>query len=577
MISMHNRKYASVLMSATFLATAPVSVRAVETDLRNSAVFVQTDELLGVGSVGNRVLAWVRNPDGSLTFGGSYPTSASGGLLNNGLGDSAGDPISGQGSVRIVGNYLFVTNAGFNGLSSTSLPNGIPALPGAGTIAPPNLPLAAVDPNTLPGIEALSGVDSSGLLGGVTGTVFSTVTGLLGGPIPSVGDTVTAGGGLGEFGSIGAVTRLLPAVTGTTGAALGNTLGATLQIVGLGGSVAADTLSTITELVTPLLPTLPTQLNGSVSVFRINQNDLTLCDVEDSGGLLPFSVAAGRGFAYVVNGYDTSITGYRFNDQVCGPGTLTAISGSHRVLPPDLYTQAISHPAQVLISPTGTAAKVVVTERNLPPSLTTNGPWVIDVLSLNTTSGLTSNLVRNKTTDNLKSEPFGAIYDSTNHLLVTQGRFEIPFGSTDAAYTVNSNNTLTTITDAAASTGFDDCWIDFTAAGAGGDWVYTHSFFDSTIHLFHNVGGHLTLVNGAEAITNPLGLQVAGGIDIATAGNSSTGAFLYALNGAPGVGALPPNVAGIHGYAINPATGALTPLPDGPAGLPLSTVGIAAK
>jgi 6-phosphogluconolactonase (cycloisomerase 2 family) len=78
------------------------------------AVFVQTDN-----TAGNQVVAYHRNPNGTLATVGTYATGGLGGLLNG----SAVDHLASQGSLTYdpVHNVLYAVNAGSNTVSVFSV------------------------------------------------------------------------------------------------------------------------------------------------------------------------------------------------------------------------------------------------------------------------------------------------------------------------------------------------------------------------------------------------------------------------------------------------------------------------
>ena len=78
------------------------------------AVFVQTDN-----TAGNQVVAYHRNPNGTLALAGTYATGGLGGVLNG----SAVDHLASQGSLTYdpVHNLLYAVNAGSNTVSVFSV------------------------------------------------------------------------------------------------------------------------------------------------------------------------------------------------------------------------------------------------------------------------------------------------------------------------------------------------------------------------------------------------------------------------------------------------------------------------
>ena len=74
------------------------------------AVFVQTDN-----TAGNQVVAYHRNPNGTLALAGTYATGGLGGVLNG----SAVDHLASQGSLTFdsVHHLLYAVNAGSDTVS----------------------------------------------------------------------------------------------------------------------------------------------------------------------------------------------------------------------------------------------------------------------------------------------------------------------------------------------------------------------------------------------------------------------------------------------------------------------------
>jgi hypothetical protein len=76
----------------------------------DAAVFVQTDN-----TAGNQIVAYQRNPDGTLTQAGTYATGGNGGVLNG----SAVDHLASQGSLAYdaAQQLLYAVNAGSDTIS----------------------------------------------------------------------------------------------------------------------------------------------------------------------------------------------------------------------------------------------------------------------------------------------------------------------------------------------------------------------------------------------------------------------------------------------------------------------------
>lgn len=107
------RKGVAALALLTFVSTiAPAADSAV--DLREDAVYLMTNQ------ANNSVMAFDREPDGTLTFVGSFLTGGAGNPLPvpNGS-DPPIDPLASQGSLVLSddGHFLFAVNAGNSTLS----------------------------------------------------------------------------------------------------------------------------------------------------------------------------------------------------------------------------------------------------------------------------------------------------------------------------------------------------------------------------------------------------------------------------------------------------------------------------
>jgi DNA-binding beta-propeller fold protein YncE len=92
-------RIAFAALAATALLAGPASAHP----RHGGAVFVQNDN-----PAGNAVVAYDRNPDGSLTQAGTYPTDGLGGVLAG----SVVDHLASQGSLQLDDGLLYATNAG---------------------------------------------------------------------------------------------------------------------------------------------------------------------------------------------------------------------------------------------------------------------------------------------------------------------------------------------------------------------------------------------------------------------------------------------------------------------------------
>jgi 6-phosphogluconolactonase (cycloisomerase 2 family) len=104
----------SVLALPTIAGADPLPSGPAFTNGADHAVFVQTDN-----PAGNRIVAYHRNANGTLTLAGTYPTGGRGGVLNG----SAVDHLASQGSLTYDANHdlLYAVNAGSNTFSVFSV------------------------------------------------------------------------------------------------------------------------------------------------------------------------------------------------------------------------------------------------------------------------------------------------------------------------------------------------------------------------------------------------------------------------------------------------------------------------
>ncbi len=91
---------AGAALAAAALLAGPASAHP---QTPPGAVFVQTDDVTG-----NTVVAYDRNPDGSLKQAGSYRTGGVGGVLDG----SVVDHLASQGSLQLDNGLLYAVNAG---------------------------------------------------------------------------------------------------------------------------------------------------------------------------------------------------------------------------------------------------------------------------------------------------------------------------------------------------------------------------------------------------------------------------------------------------------------------------------
>ena len=291
--------------------------------------------------------------------------------------------------------------------------------------------------------------------------------------------------------------------------------------------------------------------SNNVSVFRVNQNGLTLTDLEPTGDgspghRFPNSVTQNGSLVYVLNSADGgSITGFRLSNQ----GTLSPIAGSTRALAANqdrFAPDALKNPTQVSFTPGG--RQIVVTIKDGPPAGALpgpgndpTGPGRVLVFSVGR-DGLPSTTFTQTNLDN--RGPFGFSFDQRGNLL-TSLFVGGPNGTAAAgSFRINGNGSLTGVTPVVPNTQLDTCWLE-----NNGRYAYGSNYGSGTISSYR-IGndGSLTLLQAIAGTTeHPGNEQGTTPLDL---GVSPNGQFLY--NVLPGSGK-------IAGWRIN-SNGSLTKL-----------------
>lgn len=238
--------------------------------------------------------------------------------------------------------------------------------------------------------------------------------------------------------------------------------------------------------------------SGTVSVFRVRGASLKLIEQASSGGSEPLSIAQNGSLVYVLNGAAAgSVVGFRWDDRQLRqiPNSTTFLSGTS------------AGGSSVAISPD--AKWLVVTER------LTNS---IDTFPIRR-DGTLGPIVVNKST---APGVFSAAFAPNGALIVS----ETGPPSALSSYAIQSNGTLSAITQSIPTFGAANCWNAITP---NGEFVYTSNAGSSTVSGF-TIGktGALAPINGTVVGVNPPG---SGNLDIAV---SSDGKFVYTLNSASG-------------------------------------------
>ena len=239
--------------------------------------------------------------------------------------------------------------------------------------------------------------------------------------------------------------------------------------------------------------------SDTVSVFGVDGSSLTLRQVVTAGGAFPTSIGVHGDLAYVLDtGGDAKVFGYR----VAG-GLLHPIAGSSRALgitnanPPAF----LASPGQVGFSPDG--VHVIVT---------TKSSGTIDVFSVGADgrlSGLTANPPAGQV-------PFAFSFDATGHLVVVEAGT-----NSVSTYSVNSDNSITTVAGPVTDGQKAACWI----AGTGDGTFYVANAGSATL------SGYQVAADGGVTLLPSTTPTAGGPIDLTV---SSDGHFVYSENGGAG-------------------------------------------
>lgn len=286
--------------------------------------------------------------------------------------------------------------------------------------------------------------------------------------------------------------------------------------------------------------------SNDVSVFRVENDGLTLVSRVSSGGTRPTSVTAHHNPVYVLNagslpggmGGDATISGFTVTPQ----GELTALPGSTRALSGDPAAGA----AQVQFDPKG--GFLVVSERNAN---------VIDTFAIGK-DGLPTTARPNV---NSGVSPFGFAFTTRGvdgQLVVAQGFGAGPALGGATSYKLNDDGTLTTISADVPNGQDDSCWVVLTKDK---QYAYVSNFFSDTISSYAVASdGTLTLVNPEAGRVDPGGRAN----DEAT---SLDGRYLYVRNF---------TTSTISAFRIE-NDGSLTPIPGANGLSPFMGYGLAAR
>ncbi len=234
--------------------------------------------------------------------------------------------------------------------------------------------------------------------------------------------------------------------------------------------------------------------SDEISVFGVKGGDLTLVDVEPSGGDRPVSVTIHHELVYVLNqGAGANISGFTFHN-----GNLTPLANSTRPLSADGTVGS-----QVQFTPDGKV--LVATERGIN-SITT---WTV---------GKDGRPGTGLTQASNGAAPFGFDFDNEGHLIVSEaGQRAL------SSYDVASNGNISVISASEPTNLVAACWV---VVSKNGKFAYTTNAGSAAISgysIAHD--GTLTLLD-ADGITGATGADT-NPTDVAISNN---GQLLYALS-----------------------------------------------
>jgi len=244
--------------------------------------------------------------------------------------------------------------------------------------------------------------------------------------------------------------------------------------------------------------------SGSVSVFSVHKALLTFLNKAPSGGAQPSAVAAHGGLVYVLNsGGAGSLVGFHLDFG----GQLKQIKNSTMFL-----TGTTTGGASLSFSPDGQF--LLVTER------VANNVDVFRIRPDGTLSPIVVNAAPAPGTFSVAFAPDGAAIVSET------GPANGTNASAISSYKVNSNSTLTAISQSVPTLGAGNCWNAITPDGTK---VYTSNSGSDNISGF-NIGknGTLTPIAGTIVGENPTSSH---NVDIAI---TADGKFLYTINSQSG-------------------------------------------
>ena len=244
--------------------------------------------------------------------------------------------------------------------------------------------------------------------------------------------------------------------------------------------------------------------SGTVSSFHIVEGLPLLVDKKPTGGAFPVAVAEHNGTVYVLNaGGNGAIVAFRAD----GRGHLQEIPNSLTRL-----TATNSGGSSISVSPNGRT--LVVIEK---------APNNIDTFAIHPDGTLGTVVINHSVTPGV----FAGVFAPNGQLIVSENQ---PNNGTDtssiSSYTINTNGTLTAISQSIPTDGNGNCWNAITP---NGKYVFVDNAGTATVAGFSvSSNGALTPIDGTILFSDPEGTA---NLDMATSGD---GKFLYTLDSGVG-------------------------------------------
>lgn len=244
--------------------------------------------------------------------------------------------------------------------------------------------------------------------------------------------------------------------------------------------------------------------SGSVSSFHLLNGLPFLVDQEPSGGAFPVAVTEYHGTVYVLNaGGSGAIVAFKTD----GLGGLHEIPNSTVFL-----TGTNSGASAISVSPDGHWLVVIEKVSNS-----------IDVFPIGAAGTLGPVVTNHSVTPGV----FATVFTPNNQLIVSENQPGGTDVSSISSYSINSNGTITAISQSLPTLGDGNCW---NAISPNGQWVYVDNAGTFTVAGFTIASnGALTPIGGTILSTLPDG---ANNLDMAISGN---GKYLFNLQSGAGV------------------------------------------